>query len=361
MNTLSQPSHGTAGRWQWPLLMACLCLAGAVQAAPVEPIGAALERPALRAVNPAHSYLLGIAQAGQRLVAVGERGLIVLSDDEGATWRQAASPVSVTLTAVRFADAEHGYAVGHGGSVLVSEDGGTHWTASLDGRRAAQTLLAAAQAQGNPRAIAEAERLVEDGPDKPFLDLWLKSPQEAYVVGAYGLALRTDDGGKSWQPWLQRSVNPGGLHLNAIRSRGQRVVIAGEQGLVLISEDGGASFSPVETPYSGSFFTLELPADGSIVLAGLRGNALRSEDGGASWSPLASPVEASITASALLADGTPLFVNQAGMLLREQGGRLLPSNRQPLPSLNNLLPTADADIVLVSGAGVSVLKAGDVK
>lgn len=358
MNTHSQPSHRTAGRWQWPLLAACLCLAGAAQA---EPVGAALDRPALATVNPAHSYLLGIAQAGPRLVAVGERGLIVLSDDQGATWRQAASPVSVTLTAVRFADAEHGYAVGHGGCVLVSQDGGASWTASLDGRRAAQTLLAATQAQGNERAIAEARRLVEDGPDKPFLDLWVNGPQEAYVVGAYGLALRTADGGKSWQPWLQRSANPGGLHLNAIRSRGQRVVIAGEQGLVLLSEDGGASFSPLETPYSGSFFTLELPADGSIILAGLRGNALRSADGGASWSPLASPVEASITASALQADGKPIFVNQAGMILREQGGRLLPSNRQPLPPLNNLLPTAHADIVLVSGEGVSVLKAGDVK
>lgn len=358
MNTHSHLSRGTAGRWPWALLAACLCLTSAAQA---ETVGAALERPALATVNPAQGYLLGLAQAGQRLVAVGERGLILLSDDQGATWRQATSPVSVTLTAVRFADAEHGYAVGHGGSVLVSQDGGTSWTASLDGRRAAQTLLAAAQAQGNPRAIAEAKRLVEDGPDKPFLDLWLKGAQEAYVVGAYGLALRTADGGKSWQPWLQRSVNPGGLHLNAIRSRGQRVVIAGEQGLVLLSEDGGASFTPVETPYSGSFFTLELPADGSIVIAGLRGNALRSDDSGASWSPLASPVEASITASALQANGKPIFVNQAGMILREQDGRLLPSYRQLLPPLNNLLPTAHADIVLVSAEGVSVLKAGDVK
>lgn len=358
MNTHSQTSRGTAGRWQWPLLAVCLCLAGAAQA---DPVGAALDRPALTTVNPAHSYLLGIAQAGQRLVAVGERGLIVLSDDLGATWRQAPSPVSVTLTAVRFADAGHGYAVGHGGSVLVSRDSGESWEKSLDGRAAAQLLLEAAQAQDNPRAISEARRMVEDGPDKPFLDLWVKDPLDAYVVGAYGLALRTADGGKSWQPWLQRSANPGGLHLNAIRSRGQRVVIAGEQGLVLLSEDGGASFNPVETPYSGSFFTLELPADGSILLAGLRGNALRSDDGGASWSPLASPVEASITASALQADGTPIFVNQAGMLLHEQDGRLLPSNRQPLPPLNNLLPTARADIVLVSGEGVSVLKAGDVK
>ena len=35
------------------------------------------------------SLLLDLAVAGNRLVAVGERGHVMLSDDQGATWRQA--------------------------------------------------------------------------------------------------------------------------------------------------------------------------------------------------------------------------------------------------------------------------------
>ena len=38
----------------------------------------------------AHGLLIAIASSGERLVAVGDRGIIVLSDDHGASWRQAA-------------------------------------------------------------------------------------------------------------------------------------------------------------------------------------------------------------------------------------------------------------------------------
>jgi len=181
------------------------------------------------------------------------------------------------------------------------------------------------------------------------------------VVGAYGLALSTDDGGKSWRPWLKRSDNPGGLHLNAIRGRGERLLIVGEQGLVLLSDDGGASFRTIETPYAGSFFTAELPSANSLVVAGLRGNILRSADAGDNWTTLVSPVEASITASAIQPDGALVFVNQAGMVMHEQNGHLLPINRQPLPPLNNVLATRQAGTFLLSEQGVSVLNAGDMK
>lgn len=358
MKRMTQTSGVDASGWRYALLACCLALAPVAGA---EPVGSALQRPSLAAVDAAQSYLLGIEQAGDRLVAVGERGIVVLSDDHGTTWRQVRTPVSVTLTMVRFVDAQHGYAVGHGGSVLVSRDGGESWSLSLDGHRAAQTLLAAAQNRGDAREIAEAKRLIEDGPDKPFLDVLVRDPLNAFVVGAYGLALSTADGGKSWQPWLQRSDNPGGMHLNAIRGRGERLVIAGEQGLVLLSDDGGASFRSLETPYSGSFFTVELPSKHAIVVAGLRGNILRSENNGDSWTPLISPVEASITASAIQPDGALVFVNQAGMLMHERAGHLLPINRHPLPPLNNVLPTSQAGTVLVSGQGISVLNAGDLK
>ena len=326
-----------------------------------EPIGSALGRPAPATLNAERAYLLGVAQAGERLVAVGERGIIVLSDDNGVSWRQVQAPISVTLTTVRFADARNGYAVGHGGSVLVTRDAGDSWTLSLDGRRAAEVVLAAAHAKGDARGVAEAERLLADGPDKPLLDILVRNPSTAFVVGAYGLALYTIDGGKSWQALLAHSDNPGGLHLNAIRGAGQRIVIVGEQGLVLLSDDAGASFRNLETPYSGSFFTAELPTAHTLVVAGLRGTTLRSEDDGASWTSLASPVEASITASAMSPDGELLLASQAGLLLHQQGDRLLPINRQPLPPLNNLLSTREGRLFVLSEQGVRLLNAGDEK
>ena len=325
------------------------------------PVGAALDRPSIFSEQAAHSFLLGAARAGNRLVAVGERGIVILSDDSGATWRQIQSPVSVTLTVVRFADSKHGYAAGHGGCVLVTSDGGETWTRSLDGRRAAEIVLGVARESGDAGAVAEAERLLEDGPDKPFFDVLVRDSLNVVVVGAYGLALATEDGGKSWSSWGSRINNPSGLHLNAIRRLGEKIVIVGEHGLVRLSENDGATFSSLQTPYSGSYFTVEMPSAGVILIAGLRGNILLSEDSGANWTPLSSPVPASITASAVLPNGDLLLANQAGMITQERAGHLVPINAHPMPPLNNLLALPGERIVVLSGGGVATLNPGDYK
>ena len=291
------------------------------------------------------------AQAGTRIVAVGERGLIVTSDDQGATWRQSQSPTSVTLTSIRFADdGKQGYAVGHAGIVLTTADAGEHWLRRLDGKRMAQLALDAARAGGDPKALKDAERLVADGADKPLLDVLMPDANHAVVVGAYGLAFATDDGGNTWHSWSARLDNPKGLHLYAIRRRGDELIVAGEQGLVLLSVDSGKTFRRVETAYKGSFFTAELPADHAIVLAGLRGNVLRSTDDGATWSPVPTPMPVSITGS-LLAGDRMLMTNQAGFVLALDGGRLVPLNRAPLPPLNNLLVRRDGSLLALSVQG----------
>lgn len=352
-------THRTQRRAQ-ALLAACIGLScdGAAWSAPV---GAALNRPAVLSQHAAQSVLLSMAQAGTRLVAVGERGIVMVSDDNAASWRQVPVPVSVTLTAVRFADDKHGYAVGHSGTVIATADGGASWTRIFDGRQAAQISLTAAQATGNIAAQRDAQRLVDDGPDKPLLDLLVINQRRVIVIGAYGMAYATTDGGLHWTSVSGHLDNPRGLHLYAIRRRGARVLVCGEQGLVRLSTDGGQTFAALKTPYNGSFFTAELPSANEIMLAGLRGNVLRSADDGRTWAQTTAPGAASITASALRAGGGLMLVNQAGMVLTESKGNLVPLNSSPLPSLTGIFPKNDGASLALSVQGIVTVSQGDQK
>ena len=75
--------------------------AGAASAAPADP----LQLPAQPSLLAAKSPLFAITSAGPRLVAVGQRGHILISDDNGAQWQQVPVPVSIDLTAVHFPSA----------------------------------------------------------------------------------------------------------------------------------------------------------------------------------------------------------------------------------------------------------------
>jgi photosystem II stability/assembly factor-like uncharacterized protein len=309
----------------------------------------ALRRPALTVNASQRAVLLAAAQAGPRLVAVGERGIVALSDDRGASWRQAPSPVSVTLTMVRFADGHNGVAVGHGGTVLTTSDAGTSWRLRLDGRRLASLAKAAAT---TPAAQQDAERLLADGPDKPFLDVLQWDAKRLLVVGAYGLAFYSADGGERWAPWMDRLPNPKALHWYVARRAGNTLLLAGEQGLLARSDDDGRTFQTMTSPYQGSWFAGELRADGQAVLAGLRGNVWRSTDGGVQWAQLASPLPSTITAMAVAPDGGLLLASQAGVLLRLQGDALVPLKAPPVPMPSALLALQGGPLLTLGVAGV---------
>ncbi|HET6802643.1 MAG TPA: glycosyl hydrolase, partial [Casimicrobiaceae bacterium] len=106
---------------------AILALLGAACTAVAEPAPADVPQ-AFRVAQPTRAPLIGVARAGPRLVAVGDYGVVVLSDDAGTTWRQArAVATRDLLTAVTFVDANRGFAVGHGGTILRTDDGGESW------------------------------------------------------------------------------------------------------------------------------------------------------------------------------------------------------------------------------------------
>jgi photosystem II stability/assembly factor-like uncharacterized protein len=174
---------------------------------------------------------------------------------------------------------------------------------------------------------------VSDGPDKPFLNLLFENDKTGYVVGAYGLIFKTEDGGATWKSWMGHVDNPRGMHIYGIAEQGNTMYMAGEQGLFLRSTDHGNKFTRVETPYKGTYFTLTLLPTGEIVLGGMKGNAYRSTDQGRSFTKVDVPIPVSLSAAAVMSDGTVVFANQAGMLLASQDKgvslRPLPSGRLP--------------------------------
>ncbi|HIE2429556.1 TPA: WD40/YVTN/BNR-like repeat-containing protein [Pseudomonas aeruginosa] len=196
--------------------------------------------PARLSDRPTEKLLVDIAALGDgRLVAVGEQGTIILSDDKGHGWRQAEVPVSVNLTAVFFFDTRIGWVAGHGGVILGTRDGGQTWTRLFDGNAANAQILAAAQrrlkkvqdrAQGMDEAadslqdeleqaeeaLADAEAGSRFGPSRPLFGLWFKDVRQGFAVGSFGQLFRTDDGGTTWRYIGDRLDNPEGFHYNAI-------------------------------------------------------------------------------------------------------------------------------------------------
>lgn len=337
------------------LLLAALSVSGWATASPGI---ALLNQPALQSAKAPRAVLLAVTRAGDRLVAVGERGIVLLSDDSGQSWRQARVPVSVSLTAVQFVDAEQGWAVGHMGVILHSADGGETWAKQLDGVAAAQLALVSAQQGHDAKRLKEAEWLVADGPDKPFLDLYFSDRRNGYVVGAYGLILRTADGGDSWRPWMQQVDNPEGLNLYGIRPAGGALFIVGERGLLLRSADNGSTFQALDSPYDGSFFGVQGSAAGELVAFGLRGNAYWSGDQGANWRRIETGLEVALSAGTRSPDGALILASQAGdLLLSLDHGRSLRHLKGPSgTSIAGLVAAPDGSLIGVGLSGVTRLK-----
>lgn len=337
---------------------------------PVTPVAAGpfldpLNVPAAMSPLAAKALLQGVTRAGDRLVAVGQRGHILVSLDNGVTWKQAKVPVSSDLTAVFFISDRKGWAVGHDGVVLGTTDGGDSWTLQLDGPRANALLVEHMQHQAaaNPNSaeikqlLEDAKRFKEQGADKPFLDVWFADDNNGYVVGAYNLIFRTTDGGKVWQPWFDRTDNPKQFNLYAIRPAAGGLFIAGEGGLVLKLDAEAQRFRALDVPYKGSFFGLIGSRD-SVLAFGLRANAFRSDDAGKTWTKVDVGLPATIVAGTQAGVGTIVLVDAGGRIVAStDGGRTFV--KIPMPAnvpVTGIAEVGNGRYAVVGPRGVAVVE-----
>lgn len=321
----------------------------------------AFENPITAAALPstlgATSTLLGAAMAGSRIVAVGLRGMIVYSDDAGLSWKQASVPTQVDLTAVSFPSAKKGWAVGHGGVVLHSADGGVSWVRQLDGSKSAELAMRQFEAAGTPEAAALLEReksLLAGGGTQPLLDVYFENDTSGFVVGTFNRIFRTEDGGKTWMPWMDRTDNPGELHFYSIRGRAGHFYLTGEQGAVWRFDKAQQRFVTAATPYKGTLFGLVVTSDEAVLAFGMRGSLYRSVDQGRNWEKASLGTPAGITGGTVLPGGGVLLTTQAGAVtLSRDGGKTFQSLKTSRPmAYFGLAPMDDKRIVLVGADGV---------
>lgn len=248
--------------------------------------------PAIGAFKAAHASrapMMAATRAGKRLVAVGDYGTALLSDDDGRTWRQAAQmPTRDTLTAVSFIDERKGWAVGHGGIVLATRDGGENW-----------------------------ERLHSAGNDVVLFSVRFADAERGLVVGAFGYAMETRDGGRSWRKLAVAQGGQEDRHLYHIFAGADATLwITAEAGVVFRS--GGGGFAALTLPYKGSIWGGMALRDGSMLVWGMRGHVLHSADQGRNWRVVSSGTEQAITAGVQMASGEIVLAGLGGAVLRSR-------------------------------------------
>lgn len=298
-----------------------------------------LELPAVVSDIASKSLVYTIRHYYGRYYATGIFGHILYSDDGGDSWLQAEVPVRSSILDVHFPSKNLGWAVGHEGVILHSRDGGETWVKQYDGLRygtegrAYYSQLAQQHPENAdyPFLVEEMDFAISQGADKPLFKVYFHTDNYGHAFGAYGMILRTEDGGKNWLPVLENMENDSFFHIFDFAPLGDegRFFLTGEAALFMIGDAKERTGKRVENvPWAGSFFTSIAALDGTIVLGGLRGQMFRTVDEGESWDAVQKPPTSSIVASTRLADNTLVVAGMAGEVLASSDNG---ANFTPLP------------------------------
>ena len=274
-------------------------------------------------------FLMDVARAGDRLVAVGERGFAMLSDDGGKSWRAVGTPVNRTLTGVAFNGDQLGVAVGHGGSLVRTEDGGTSWT----------------------------EVPMEDAYGESLLGVTALGDGLFAAYGAFGMYFDSTDGGRTWARRTVLSEEFDRHISEVILGRYGLLGMVGESGTLARSEDGGANWTEVPSPYTGSYFGVLQARDDSLLAFGMRGSVFRSADRAETWNKVEIGTTTSLNGGTVLSDGRIVLVGNAGLVvMSSDNGQTLDVIWSPAGrGFSAVAEAPDGSLVTAGEAGVGIL------
>ena len=272
-----------------------------------------------------HSLVLDVAGTPDRLIAVGERGHVLLSSDGGTNWIQSLVPTRSMLNAITVVENHHSWIVGHDSVILHSSDSGKTWT----------------------------RQSFDPQDDTPFFDVWFGGIKRGVAVGAYGLAVETYDGGKTWDRLAIANHDP---HLYAITEDPKNnLYVVGEFGSIFRSRDLGKTWHVLDSSYEGTFFGILAHSNGTLLVFGLRGTILRSENGGENWRKIKTGTRASLFNGIERSDGTIVIVGSGGTILfsKDWGATFNKATRKNLSTIAAITEIGKGQLLMVGETGIT--------
>jgi len=246
-------------------------------------------------------------------------GLLVRSDDRGATWTTLLkSERSVPTRAMALAPgAPRLIAIGGDDGVRLSADGGRTWAPTGEG----------------VDGLKQVESLAFDPADRRTL-----------YAGTWRQAFRTRDGGASWIRIAEGMVLDATVYAWDFDAANTRDVWVSTCGWVYRSHDGGDRWTRFTTGFTNrrSHSVRRDPTRPGVVYAATVGGLHRSDDGGATWTRISRE---SLVVTALEVDRRTgrLYVGTEGegVFVSDDAGRSLEPASRGLPEARVAEVTAD--------------------
>ena len=234
------------------------------------------------------------------------QGALYHTTDGGKSWGKVDTTSDRHVFALKFPTAQRGHGGGDFGRMIHTEDGGKTWTKSQV-----------------PTDIVLPESALDTGVDPGDVNLYSLSygtPELAWMVGEFGIAMHSTDGGLTWkQQKTPVETTLFGVYFN----EAQNGWVVGGDATVLHTQDGGVTWMPQHSPITGRplFDVMVRGQTGWIV--GESGAMLKSNDGGNTWQTQELPIQlaARWIRSVFLTDGAKgLAVGAEGLVFRLDAG-----------------------------------------
>lgn len=245
-------------------------------------------------------YSVAFATDGASGWAVGDSGAIFHTTDGGATWSEQKTPATTALMTVAVIDAQKACAAGDHGNIVCTTDGGTTWNLHNAGGDIGIFDLIFTDAV-NGWAVGEFQTMLHSndggatwkialGGDRmkasdPYFAIAFGGGHDGLALGLSGAALQTSDGGGTWKPANIAIAQSSFYTVAALPARAGSYYAAGENGVAALVDGGQAS--QVQSGTSNAIAAIAF-SDHFAMAVGLYGTLLISDDGGQHWHSLSN-------------------------------------------------------------------------